>query len=141
MKKLFRFTFIMLVLAIITPCLSSCGDSKTIEAPVAVAPKTPGAALVKLPKTTFSSGTPTIMYEETWVKFMKVDFETYGWLNKTENRSPIIEYNTSLGNWVTSILFCETIVVPVLITAYDWWEPNKLKPEFRKENLKVVSQK
>lgn len=49
-------------------------------------------------------------------------FVPYGLFNmKKEN--PNIEYDVSVGNVILSIIFCETVAIPVILVGWYLWEP------------------
>lgn len=48
--------------------------------------------------------------------------QPYGWMNK-EKSIEGVEYEVNTGNIICSVLFSETVVVPVLLTGLELWEP------------------
>ena len=50
-------------------------------------------------------------------------YNTYGLINKDENRDPAIAYKLSWGNIVLGAVFCETIIAPIWFFGFDLWEP------------------
>lgn len=50
-------------------------------------------------------------------------YATYGIFNKDENKNPNIQYEMSAVAIILSIIFCETIVVPVYFLGFDLYEP------------------
>jgi len=46
----------------------------------------------------------------------------YGWMDK-ENAIDGVTYEPCTGNIVLSIIFCETVAAPVLLTGLELWEP------------------
>ncbi len=52
-----------------------------------------------------------------------VEYHTYGWLNKEENKDPNTQYRLVGENIFWIIIFSETIVIPLLITGLDLYEP------------------
>ena len=48
--------------------------------------------------------------------------QPYGWGCK-EDKVEGVEYKLNVPDVVLSVMFSETIIAPVLITAYDVWEP------------------
>lgn len=52
----------------------------------------------------------------------KVSVEPYGWFDTTQANDSI-NYRINTGNVVLSIVFSETVIVPVLITGTQLWEP------------------
>ena len=51
-----------------------------------------------------------------------VTVEPYGWFDETQ-KNDSINYKVNTGNVVLSIIFCETIIVPILLTGNELWEP------------------
>lgn len=61
--------------------------------------------------------------------------QPYGWMTK-DHKIEGVEYELSAGNIVLSCIFGETVVVPVLLTGLELWEPvsynepgKEIKPE------------
>ena len=52
----------------------------------------------------------------------QVKVEPYGWFDETQ-KNDSINYRVNTGNVVLSVVFCETIVVPILLTGNELWEP------------------
>jgi len=48
--------------------------------------------------------------------------EPYGWFD-TKEKNDSINYKINTGNIVLSVIFSETIVVPIVITGTQLWEP------------------
>lgn len=48
--------------------------------------------------------------------------QPYGWMNK-EDRIEGVEYRMCKENVIISVVFCETLAVPVLLTGLDLYEP------------------
>ena len=48
----------------------------------------------------------------------------YGWANKNDEKIKNVTYDISVGNVVWSVIFSETIVIPVLLTGWYLFEPN-----------------
>lgn len=46
----------------------------------------------------------------------------YGWMDKDKEIEGV-EYDICTGNIVLSVLFSETVAVPVLLTGLELWEP------------------
>lgn len=46
----------------------------------------------------------------------------YGWLSK-ENKVEGVNYELNAPDIVVSIIFAPSVIAPVLLTAYDVWEP------------------
>ena len=55
-----------------------------------------------------------------------VTVEPYGWFD-LDAKNDSIEYKINTGNVVLDIIFCETIVVPVILTGDQLYEPVKKK--------------
>lgn len=139
MKNLFKFTFLILSVILISSCCTSCGDAQTFNAPIIAEAESPGSMLVEYPIIDMAGDIPSIRHEEAWVKYQDVKFETYGWMNKSDYKSNMIEYDWTAGNMFWSIVLFEmAFIPPILITGLDWYEPEALKPEFRRENIKVI---
>lgn len=51
-----------------------------------------------------------------------VTVEPYGWFDETQ-KNDSINYKVNTGNVVLSVVFCETIIVPILLTGNELWEP------------------
>ena len=47
----------------------------------------------------------------------------YGWINQESAKKDGVQYQLSAGNIIWSILLCETIVAPVLLTGFALYEP------------------
>lgn len=52
--------------------------------------------------------------------------EPYGWAT-TDTKIDTVVYKPNAGNIVLSILFCETVVVPIWLTGWELYEPVRLK--------------
>jgi major membrane immunogen (membrane-anchored lipoprotein) len=52
-----------------------------------------------------------------------VTYGTYGVANEKDMRNPAIEYEVSGWAVFWSVVFCETIVVPVYIIGWDLYQP------------------
>ena len=50
-------------------------------------------------------------------------YDTYGLLNKDDNRNEAIQYRLITGNVVWSVLLCETIVAPIYFIGFSIYEP------------------
>ena len=96
------FSTILIVLVAFT--LSSCADSKTFK-------------VEDLEKSTGEN-----------VLYKTITVEPYGWADEDELKNPNIKYKISAGNVVCSILFVETIAVPVWLTGWQFYEPVAVKP-------------
>jgi len=58
-----------------------------------------------------------------------VVYESYGLLNKEENRNSGIQYRLCTGNLILAIIFCETIVMPIYFFGFSLYEPVGKKPQ------------
>ncbi len=56
-----------------------------------------------------------------------VKVEPYGWANSEANKNDSIVYEVNAGNVFWSIIGCETIVVPVWLTGWQFYEPIRKK--------------
>lgn len=124
-----------MIIFLISACCTSCADSKTINVPVEVTEDTPGAEQI------ITNEPGTQIPKVTYVKYMDVEFKPYGVFNKSDNKNDMIEYDWTGGNLFWSIVFSETIVVPILIVGYDWWEPQGLKREYNATNITIAPPK
>lgn len=61
--------------------------------------------------------------------------EPYGWAN-TEEKIEGVKYKTSVGNVVLSVIFSETVIVPILLTGWELFEPIDYKPKIDSINIK-----
>jgi hypothetical protein len=50
-------------------------------------------------------------------------YETFGIFNEDVVRDPNIKYEVSAGSVIFSIIFIETVIVPVYLIGWDLWEP------------------
>ena len=55
-----------------------------------------------------------------------VRYETYGFANQDEVKSPKVRYRLVFGNLVWSILLGETVVAPIYFIGWDLFEPVEL---------------
>jgi hypothetical protein len=53
--------------------------------------------------------------------------EPYGWANESVKRNDSVDYQVNAGNIVWSIIGCETIVLPIVLTGYSLYEPVRKK--------------
>jgi len=56
-------------------------------------------------------------------------YETYGFINIDEVKDPCVVYKGDTGSLVMGIIFSETVVAPVYIFGYDFFEPKGIKPQ------------
>ena len=56
-----------------------------------------------------------------------ITYKPYGYFNEEIEKNDSIAYQVSPEAVISSILFCETIVVPVYIIGWELYEPVKLK--------------
>jgi len=54
-------------------------------------------------------------------------YDTYGLLNKDDNRNPDIKYRVIIGNIVWSVILCETIIAPIYFLGFSMYEPTGIK--------------
>ncbi len=54
-----------------------------------------------------------------------VKVEPYGWMDESTVKNDSVVYQVNTGNVILSIIFSETIVVPVLLTGKSLYEPVK----------------
>lgn len=68
--------------------------------------------------------------EKTFRKSDGTEFtaEPYGWMSK-ERQVEGVEYDLCAGNLVLSCVFGETVIVPVLLTGLELWEPVSYKEQ------------
>jgi major membrane immunogen (membrane-anchored lipoprotein) len=52
-----------------------------------------------------------------------ITYGTYGVANQTEMKNPNIQYEMSGWSIFWSIIFCETVIVPVYFIGWDLYEP------------------
>jgi hypothetical protein len=50
-------------------------------------------------------------------------YRPYGWMDADEYKSDKVAYRVNKGNVVLDIIFSETLVVPVLLTGTQFYEP------------------
>ena len=56
-----------------------------------------------------------------------VTYDTYGFLNKEENKDPNIKYEVSIGNVIWSCILVETIIAPIYFFGFSLLEPIGIK--------------
>ena len=56
----------------------------------------------------------------------QVTVEPYGWFD-LDAKNDSIEYKINTGNVVLDVIFCETIVVPIILTGDQMYEPVRKK--------------
>lgn len=56
----------------------------------------------------------------------KVNVEPYGWFDSSK-KNDSIEYKVNVGNIVLDVIFCETIIVPIILTGDQLYEPVRKK--------------
>jgi hypothetical protein len=61
-----------------------------------------------------------------------VTIEPYGWFDM-DAKNKNIRYKLCVGNIILSAIFCETLLVPVLITGLQLWEPIEYIPKESKK--------
>ena len=52
-----------------------------------------------------------------------VEYDTYGLMNKDENRSPKIQYEVIWGNVFWGVIFAETLIAPIYFFGFSLFEP------------------
>jgi hypothetical protein len=62
--------------------------------------------------------------KEFTINGKKEIIEPYGWFDLEEKHDSIV-YKVNTGNVVLSIIFCETVIAPILLTGNSLWEPIK----------------
>ena len=64
-------------------------------------------------------------------------YGTYGIFNESEMKNPNIRYEISTGSVVISIIFCETIIIPIYFVGWDLFQPvGKINPNWVKGQIK-----
>lgn len=61
--------------------------------------------------------------------------KTYGWADYQENHADSIEYRVNIPNVVLSVIFCETVIVPVWLTGWELFEPIGIEGEVEKKSF------
>jgi len=57
-------------------------------------------------------------------------YDTYGLINKKENKNPNIKYRIIIGNIVWSVFLVETLVAPLYFIGFSMYEPvRKMNPD------------
>lgn len=54
--------------------------------------------------------------------------ETYGWADYDTQKVPGVRYEVSTGSVVWSVIFSETMVIPIWLTGWDLYEPVDYAP-------------
>jgi len=63
-------------------------------------------------------------------------YDTYGLINKDENKNPNIKYRIVIGNIVWSVLLCQTIIAPIYFIGFSMYEPvRKTTPDEEKGSV------
>lgn len=60
-------------------------------------------------------------------KIDNVVYQPYGIVNEGTVKDPNIVYEVSYWSVFWSVIFCETIVVPIWFIGWDFWQPVKKK--------------
>jgi len=55
------------------------------------------------------------------------EYESYGLLNKKDNRDEDVKYKLVLGNLIWSILLVQTVVAPIYFIGFSLYEPVGIK--------------
>lgn len=53
--------------------------------------------------------------------------EPFGWANENSQMKDTVVYEVNAGNIIFSIIFSETVIVPVILTGWQLYEPVRLK--------------
>ena len=61
---------------------------------------------------------------QTKDKIERVHAEPYGLCDKDEVKIEGVKYSVSVGNVVLGVIFCETIIVPILVFGWYLYEPD-----------------
>jgi len=51
----------------------------------------------------------------------------FGWANENSQMKDTVVYEVNAGNVILSIIFSETVIVPVILTGWELYEPVRLK--------------
>lgn len=62
------------------------------------------------------------------------DTVPYGWIDSDENKNPNVHYKVCWQNVFWSLFFSETIIVPILLTGYELYEPESVKTPVNSNN-------
>lgn len=65
--------------------------------------------------------------------------EPYGLCDKDEKKIEGIHYSVSVGNVILAVIFCETVIVPVLVFGWYLYEPEGLRDPKEKNNKEVYN--
>lgn len=63
-------------------------------------------------------------------------FEPYGWADYQNIKNDSIIYKVNVGNIVWDVLLSSTIVVPIWLTGWQFYEPYKIKSEYLSQPIK-----
>lgn len=68
-----------------------------------------------------------------------VTYEPYGLINQDTKKNDSIHYEIPTDVIITSVLFCETLIVPVYNVGFAFWEPVGKASEFTpdKKGVKI----
>lgn len=50
-------------------------------------------------------------------------YETYGFINQSENKSEKVKYKICVGNFMWGIILVETVVFPIYFFGFSLYEP------------------
>lgn len=67
-----------------------------------------------------------------------VEYDTYGFVNKSEVRNPNIKYELVYGNVVWAVLLSETIVAPCYFAGFSLYEPIRELTDKEKEVREII---
>ena len=65
----------------------------------------------------------TLDYKDPKTKVeSKITFQPYGFFD-TDKKNPNVYYSISIGNIIWSLIFSETLIIPVILCGWYLWEP------------------
>jgi len=56
-----------------------------------------------------------------------IEYDTYGLINKNDNRNPDVKYKIIIGNIIWSTILVGTIVAPIYFLGFSIYEPVRKK--------------
>jgi hypothetical protein len=56
-------------------------------------------------------------------------YQPYGWADYQDVKDENVTYKVNVGNVILSIIFSETLVVPVWLTGWQFYEPVRIKQQ------------
>ena len=60
-------------------------------------------------------------------------FEPYGWANDDVKANDSLIYEVNVPDVIISVIFCETVLVPICITGWDIKEPVRVKTQYEQK--------